>query len=167
MFRGLGTNPTKTQTSETWDLCHWRKFSGFVLKSKANMDPKHRDRSPFARIVWKYQKALTDVSKAVISKDVWVSLMPWLFFSGWPESYLRGFIGGYYCYTHHCLIQTVITFTRWKFPLCSISNFCTRLFKRIRLRDPLNKTNWVKGNWFSYQKRGQLQLLSLAKQYFV
>ena len=36
----------------------WKKFTGFVFKIQANMDPKHRDRIAFMRICsGKYEKA--------------------------------------------------------------------------------------------------------------
>ena len=49
------------------------KFSGFVFKIQANMDPKHRDRIAFCRIVsGKYQKGMK-MRHTRISNDVRIS----------------------------------------------------------------------------------------------
>ena len=49
------------------------KFSGFVFKIQANMDPKHRDRIAFCRIVsGKYQKGMK-MKHTRIGKDIRVS----------------------------------------------------------------------------------------------
>ena len=49
------------------------KFSGFIFKIQANMDPKHRDRIAFCRIVsGKYEKGMK-MHQPRIGKDVRIS----------------------------------------------------------------------------------------------
>ncbi len=63
--------PRKTDTREV--EAKEEKFSGFVFKIQANMDPKHRDRVAFMRVVsGKYEKGMK-LRQVRIGKDVVIS----------------------------------------------------------------------------------------------
>ncbi|GAB2686139.1 peptide chain release factor 3 [Aliiglaciecola aliphaticivorans] len=121
------------------------KFSGFVFKIQANMDPKHRDRIAFCRIVsGKYEKGMK-MHQTRIGKDVRIS-DALTFLAGdralLEEAYAGDIIGLH----NHGSIQIGDTFT-WgdKFRFAGIPNFAPELFKRIRLRDPLKQKQLQKG----------------------
>ncbi|GAB5382437.1 MAG: peptide chain release factor 3 [Aliiglaciecola sp.] len=121
------------------------KFSGFVFKIQANMDPKHRDRIAFCRIVsGKYEKGMK-MHQTRIGKDVRIS-DALTFLAGdralLEEAYAGDIIGLH----NHGSIQIGDTFT-WgeKFRFAGIPNFAPELFKRIRLKDPLKQKQLQKG----------------------
>jgi peptide chain release factor 3 len=121
------------------------KFSGFVYKIQANMDPKHRDRIAFCRIVsGKYEKGMK-MRHTRINKDVRVS-DALTFLAGdralLEEAYAGDIIGLH----NHGSIRIGDTFTSGEdFRFTGIPNFAPELFKRIRLKDPLKMKQLQKG----------------------
>ena len=121
------------------------KFSGFVFKIQANMDPKHRDRIAFCRIVsGKYEKGMK-MRHTRINKDVRVS-DALTFLAGdralLEEAYAGDIIGLH----NHGSIRIGDTFTSGDdFRFTGIPNFAPELFKRIRLKDPLKMKQLQKG----------------------
>ncbi|WP_100655723.1 peptide chain release factor 3 [Alteromonas flava] len=121
------------------------KFSGFVFKIQANMDPKHRDRIAFCRIVsGKYEKGMK-MRHTRVGKDIRIS-DALTFLAGdralLEEAYAGDIIGLH----NHGSIRIGDTFTagedhRFK----GIPNFAPELFKRIRLKDPLKQKQLLKG----------------------
>ena len=136
--QGRDTNDRKVEPLET-------KFSGFVFKIQANMDPKHRDRIAFCRIVsGKYEKGMK-MRHTRIDKDVRIS-DALTFLAGdralLEEAYAGDIIGLH----NHGSIQIGDTFTAGeKFRFTGIPNFAPELFKRIRLKDPLKQKQLQKG----------------------
>ena len=121
------------------------KFSGFVFKIQANMDPKHRDRIAFCRIVsGKYQKGMK-MRHTRIGKDVRIS-DALTFLAGdralLEEAYAGDIIGLH----NHGSIRIGDTFTAGEdYRFTGIPNFAPELFKRIRLKDPLKMKQLQKG----------------------
>ena len=121
------------------------KFSGSVFKIQANMDPKHRDRIAFCRIVsGKYEKGMK-MRHTRINKDVRVS-DALTFLAGdralLEEAYAGDIIGLH----NHGSIRIGDTFTSGQdFRFTGIPNFAPELFKRIRLKDPLKMKQLQKG----------------------
>jgi peptide chain release factor 3 len=121
------------------------KFSGFVFKIQANMDPKHRDRIAFCRIVsGKYEKGMK-MRHTRIGKDVRVS-DALTFLAGdralLEEAYAGDIIGLH----NHGSIRIGDTFTAGEdIRFSGIPNFAPELFKRIRLKDPLKMKQLQKG----------------------
>nr|WP_136249837.1 peptide chain release factor 3 [Ningiella ruwaisensis] len=121
------------------------KFSGFVFKIQANMDPKHRDRIAFCRIVsGKYEKGMK-MRHTRIGKDVRVS-DALTFLAGdralLEEAYAGDIIGLH----NHGSMRIGDTFTTGDdYRFTGIPNFAPELFKRIRLRDPLKQKQLLKG----------------------
>ena len=121
------------------------KFSGFVFKIQANMDPKHRDRIAFCRIVSGQYKKGMKMRHTRIGKDIRIS-DALTFLAGdralLEEAYAGDIIGLH----NHGSIRIGDTFTagedhRFK----GIPNFAPELFKRIRLKDPLKQKQLLKG----------------------
>ncbi|MBO1255161.1 peptide chain release factor 3 [Alteromonas sp. 5E99-2] len=121
------------------------KFSGFVFKIQANMDPKHRDRIAFCRIVsGKYEKGMK-MRHTRIGKDVRIS-DALTFLAGdralLEEAYAGDIIGLH----NHGSIRIGDTFTSGDdYRFTGIPNFAPEMFKRIRLKDPLKQKQLQKG----------------------
>lgn len=121
------------------------KFSGFIFKIQANMDPKHRDRIAFCRIVsGKYQKGMK-MHQPRIGKDVRIS-DALTFLAGDRSLLEEAYAGDIIGIHNHGTIQIGDTFTAGeKFRFNGIPNFAPELFKRIRLKDPLKQKQLLKG----------------------
>ena len=121
------------------------KFTGFVFKIQANMDPKHRDRVAFLRVVsGKYEKGMK-LKHVRTGKDVVIS-DALTFMAGdrthADEAYAGDIIGLH----NHGTIQIGDTFTQGEeLKFTGIPNFAPELFRRIRLKDPLKQKQLLKG----------------------
>jgi peptide chain release factor 3 len=136
--QGRETNDGNVEASD-------KNFSGFVFKIQANMDPKHRDRIAFCRIVsGKYSKGMK-MRHTRIGKDVRIS-DALTFLAGdralLEEAYAGDIIGLH----NHGSIRIGDTFTAGgDYRFTGIPNFAPELFKRIRLKDPLKQKQLQKG----------------------
>lgn len=121
------------------------KFSGFVFKIQANMDPQHRDRVAFLRIVsGKYQKGMK-AKHVRIGKDVRIG-DAMTFMAGDREAAEEAYAGDIIGLHNHGSIQIGDTFTSGEeLKFSGIPNFAPELFKRIRLKDPLKQKQLLKG----------------------
>lgn len=121
------------------------RLSGFVFKIQANMDPKHRDRVAFMRIVsGKYDKGMR-MRHVRIGKDVRIS-DALTFVAGDREAVDEAWPGDIIGLHNHGTIQIGDTFT-WgdNFKFTGIPNFAPEMFRRIRLKDPLKQKQLLKG----------------------
>ncbi|HAW93991.1 MULTISPECIES: peptide chain release factor 3 [unclassified Arsukibacterium] len=120
-------------------------FSGFVFKIQANMDPKHRDRVAFLRIVsGKYEKGMK-VRHVRIGKDVLIP-QALTFLAGDREHLDVAYPGDIIGLHNHGTIKIGDTFTTGEdMQFSGIPNFAPELFRRIRLRDPLKQKQLLKG----------------------
>lgn len=120
-------------------------FSGFVFKIQANMDPKHRDRIAFCRIVsGKYQKGMK-MHHTRIGKDVRIS-DALTFLAGDRSLLEEAYAGDIIGLHNHGSMRIGDTFTSGdKYNFTGIPNFAPELFKRIRLKDPLKQKQLLKG----------------------
>jgi len=121
------------------------KFTGFVFKIQANMDPSHHDRIAFMRITsgkftkgkklkhvrLKRDMAINNASSFMASKrDVT------------DEAYAGDILGVH----NHGTIQIGDTFTEGEeLKFTGIPNFAPELFRRVRLQDPLRAKALQKG----------------------
>ncbi len=137
--------PQGRATSERTVDASEAKFSGFVFKIQANMDPKHRDRIAFCRIVsGKYEKGMK-MHQARIGKDVRISDAV-TFMAGDRSQAEEAYAGDIIGLHNHGSIQIGDTFTAGeKFRFTGIPNFAPELFRRIRLKDPLKQKQLLKG----------------------
>ncbi len=121
------------------------KFTGFVFKIQANMDPKHHDRVAFMRVVsGRYKKGM---KLRQVRNGKYVLIADALTFlagdrSQLEEAYPGDIIGLY----NHGTIKIGDTFTQGEdMKFIGIPNFAPELFRRIRLRDPMKQKQLLKG----------------------
>jgi len=121
------------------------KFTGFVFKIQANMDPKHRDRVAFMRVVsGRYEKGMK-LRQVRTNKDVVIS-DALTFMAGDRSHVEEAYAGDIIGLHNHGTIQIGDTFTQGEnMKFTGIPNFAPELFRRIRLRDPLKQKQLLKG----------------------
>ncbi|ELI7945547.1 peptide chain release factor 3 [Yersinia enterocolitica] len=135
--------PRQTDTREV--VAAEEKFTGFVFKIQANMDPKHRDRVAFLRVVsGRFEKGMK-LRQVRTKKDVVISDA--LTFMAGDRSHLEEAYAGDIIGLHnHGTIQIGDTFTQGEdMKFTGIPNFAPELFRCIRLRDPLKQKQLLKG----------------------
>ena len=121
------------------------KFTGFVFKIQAHMDPKHRDRIAFMRICsGKYTKGLK-MKHTRIGKDVRIADAV-TFVAGDREAVEEAWSGDIIGLHNHGTIQIGDTFTEGEeLKFTGIPHFAPELFKRVRPTDPLKMKQLQKG----------------------
>jgi len=121
------------------------KFSGFVFKIQANMDPKHRDRIAFLRITsGKYSRNMK-MHQVRTGKDVQIANAI-TFMARDRESVEDAYSGDIIGLHNHGTISIGDTFTEGEdFKFTGIPNFAPELFRRVVLRDPLRMKALQKG----------------------
>lgn len=121
------------------------KFSGFVFKIQANMDPRHRDRIAFMRVCsGKYEKGLK-MKHVRIGKDVRISDAV-TFLAGERGKLEEAWPGDIIGLHNHGTIQIGDTFTEGEdLHFTGIPHFAPELFRRVRLKDPLKSKQLQKG----------------------
>ena len=121
------------------------KFSGFVFKIQANMDPKHRDRIAFLRICSGVYSKGMKMRHARLGKDVRIADAV-TFLAGDRENVEEAMSGDIIGLHNHGTIQIGDTFTEGELlRFTGIPHFAPELFKRVRLRDPLKMKQLQKG----------------------
>ncbi|MFT6102149.1 MAG: peptide chain release factor 3 [Granulosicoccus sp.] len=121
------------------------KFSGFIFKIQANMDPKHRDRIAFMRVCsGKYNKGMK-MKHVRLGKDVKIADAV-TFLAGDRSAVEEAVSGDIIGLHNHGTIQIGDTFTEGeKLKYTGIPHFAPELFRRIRLKDPLKMKQLQKG----------------------
>lgn len=121
------------------------KFSGFVFKIQANMDPKHRDRIAFLRVCSGAYKKGMKVKHIRTGKYVKISDAV-TFLAGERTTAEEAFAGDILGLHNHGTIQIGDTFTEnEELQFTGIPHFAPELFRRVRLRDPLKTKQLQKG----------------------
>ena len=121
------------------------KFSGFVFKIQANMDPKHRDRVAFMRVCSGKFEPGKKVHQVRIGKDVQIPNAI-TFMAQEREHVETAYPGDIIGLHNHGTIKIGDTFTNGeKLKFTGIPNFAPELFRRARLRDPLKSKQLIKG----------------------
>lgn len=137
--------PLPRQTTERQVEAKDEKFSGFVFKIQANMDPKHRDRIAFMRIVSGTYKQGMKMNHVRIGKNISISDAV-TFMAGDRSRAEEAFAGDIIGLHNHGTIQIGDTFTQGEnLKFSGIPNFAPELFRRIRLKDPLKQKQLLKG----------------------
>ncbi|MCS5567839.1 MAG: EF-Tu/IF-2/RF-3 family GTPase, partial [Pseudomonadales bacterium] len=145
MFVDIGPTPGSRRASARTVEPSEDKFTGFVFKIQANMDPRHRDRIAFMRVCsGRYrhgmrmnhvrvgrQTKITDAVTFMAGDRVKVD-----------EAYAGDIIGLH----NHGSIQIGDSFSEGE-PIVfeGIPNFAPELFRRVRARDPLRSKQLEKG----------------------
>ncbi len=121
------------------------KFSGFVFKIQANMDPAHRDRIAFLRVCsGSYTKGMK-MRHVRIGRDVQIANAVTFLASdrGHVEEAFAGDIIGLH---NHGTIRIGDTFTQGEdLKFTGIPSFAPELFRRAVLRDPMRMKALQKG----------------------
>lgn len=121
------------------------RFSGFVFKIQANMDPRHRDRIAFMRICsGRYSKGMK-MHQVRTGKSVKIADAV-TFMAGEREQVSEAISGDIIGLYNHGTIQIGDTFTEGdSMRYTGVPNFAPELFRRIILRDPLRMKQLRKG----------------------
>ncbi|ELV07445.1 peptide chain release factor 3 [Wohlfahrtiimonas chitiniclastica] len=121
------------------------KFTGFVFKIQANMDPKHRDRIAFMRICsGKYSPGMS-ARHARINKNIKIP-DALTFMASEREHLTEAYAGDIIGIHNHGTIRIGDTFTEGEdLVFTGIPDFAPELFRRARLRDPLKMKQLQKG----------------------
>lgn len=121
------------------------KFSGFVFKIQANMDPKHRDRIAFMRICSGVYQQGMKMRHVRLGKDVKIADAV-TFMAGDRSTVEEALAGDIIGLHNHGTIQIGDTFTEGEnLKFTGIPHFAPELFRRIRLKDPLKMKQLQKG----------------------
>lgn len=137
--------PLPRMTNEREVNAQEEKFSGFVFKIQANMDPKHRDRIAFMRVCsGKYSKGMK-MRHVRLGKDVKIADAV-TFLAGDRSAVEEAISGDIIGLHNHGTIQIGDTFTEGEsLKYTGIPHFAPELFRRIRLKDPLKLKQLQKG----------------------
>jgi peptide chain release factor 3 len=121
------------------------KFTGFVFKVQANMDPSHRDRVAFLRVCsGKFDKGMK-IHHVRIGKSVQVSNAI-TFQADTRKSVEEAYPGDIIGLHNHGTIQVGDTFTQGEtLKYGGIPYFAPELFRRVVLKDPLRAKALQKG----------------------
>ncbi len=132
-----------TQTREVGP--YEEKFSAFVFKIQANMDPNHRDRVAFLRVCSGAYTRGMKVTHTRLAKEVRISDAV-TFLAGEREQAEEAVSGDILGFHNHGTIQIGDTFTEGEsLQFTGIPHFAPELFRRIRLKDPLKMKQLQKG----------------------
>ncbi len=121
------------------------KLTGFVFKIQANMDPKHRDRVAFMRIVsGQYQKGMS-LKHVRIGKDVKIAKAI-TFLANRRDHAEQAYPGDIIGLHNHGTIKIGDTFSQGEeLKFTGIPNFAPELFRRAQLKDPMKMKALQKG----------------------
>lgn len=121
------------------------KFSGFVFKIQANMDPQHRDRVAFLRVCsGNYQKGMK-VHHVRQNRKVQISTAL-TFMAGEREHVEEAWPGDIIGLHNYGTIQIGDTFTEGEnIKFIGIPNFAPEIFQAVRPKDPLKMKALQKG----------------------
>ncbi|BBN59831.1 peptide chain release factor 3 [Hydrogenovibrio marinus] len=121
------------------------KLTGFVFKIQANMDPQHRDRVAFMRIVSGKYEAGMKLKHVRIGKDVKISKAI-TFLANKREHAEEAYPGDIIGLHNHGTIKIGDTFTQGEdLKFTGIPNFAPELFRRAQLKDPMKMKALQKG----------------------
>jgi peptide chain release factor 3 len=137
--------PLARMTKERAVAAEEEKFSGFIFKIQANMDPKHRDRIAFMRVCsGQYTKGMK-MRHVRLGKDVRIADAV-TFLAGDRSAVDEAVSGDIIGLHNHGTIQIGDTFTEGEsLKYTGIPHFAPELFRRIRLKDPLKMKQLQKG----------------------
>jgi len=144
-FVEIAPPPQRHETRQRIVEPEEEKFTGFVFKIQANMDPQHRDRVAFLRVCsGTYEKGMK-ARQVRIGKDVKLANAI-TFMASEREHVETAYPGDIIGLHNHGTIQIGDTFTQGEdLKFTGIPNFAPELFRRVRLRDPMKNKALQKG----------------------
>lgn len=121
------------------------KFTSFVFKIQANMDPQHRDRIAFLRICsGKYEQGMK-MRHVRLGKDIQIS-NALTFMAGERDRVIEAWPGDIIGLHNHGTIQIGDTFTQGEtLKFIGVPYFAPELFRAVRPKDPLKAKALQKG----------------------
>lgn len=137
--------PQARETHTRKVLPEEEKFSGFVFKIQANMDPQHRDRIAFMRICsGKYQQGMK-MRHVRLGKDIQIA-NALTFMAGERDRVAEAWAGDIIGLHNHGTIQIGDTFTQGEsLKFIGVPYFAPELFRAVRAKDPLKTKALQKG----------------------
>lgn len=121
------------------------KFSGFVFKIQANMDPQHRDRIAFMRVCSGQYKPGMKLHQVSLGRDVKIS-QALTFMASEREHVEEAWPGDIIGLYNHGTIQISEAFSEGEnLKFTGIPYFSPELFRLVRLKDPLKLKALQKG----------------------
>ncbi len=121
------------------------KFTGFVFKIQANMDPQHRDRIAFLRVCSGSYRKNMKLRHVRTGKDVRIANAI-TFMASEREHIEDAYAGDIIGLHNHGTIRIGDTFTEGEeLKFSGIPNFAPELFRRAMLRDPMRMKALQKG----------------------
>ena len=121
------------------------RFSAFVFKIQANMDPRHRDRVAFLRVCSGGYRPGMRLRHVRLRRDVKVT-DALTFLAGDRSRAEEAFAGDIIGLRGHGGIRIADTFTEGEnLRFSGIPSFAPELFRRVRARDPLKSKQLAKG----------------------
>jgi peptide chain release factor 3 len=144
-FAEYAPQPQPRETSSRIVLPTEEKFSGFVFKIQANMDPMHRDRIAFLRVCsGRYQQGMK-VFQVSLNREVKIP-QALTFMAADREHIQEAWAGDIIGLYNHGTIQIGDTFSEGEsLKFMGIPYFSPELFRLVRLKDPLKLKALQKG----------------------
>jgi len=144
-FAEYAPSPRPRQAEQRLVLPEEDKFTGFVFKVQANMDPSHRDRVAFLRVCsGKFDKGMK-VNHVRLGKNIQVGNAI-TFQADTRKSVEEAYPGDIIGLHNHGTIQVGDTFTQGEvLKYGGIPYFAPELFRRVILKDPLRAKALQKG----------------------
>jgi len=144
-FADYAPTPMARSTEDRQVEASEEKLTGFIFKIQANMDPKHRDRVAFMRIVSGQYKAGMKLNHVRIGKDVKIAKAI-TFLANKRDLAEEAFPGDIIGLHNHGTIKIGDTFTQGeKLKFTGVPNFAPELFRRAQLNDPMKMKALQKG----------------------
>ena len=135
--------PRDTETREV--SAAEEKFSGFVFKIQANMDPSHHDRIAFLRVTSGRFRKGQKLRHVRLGRDIAVNNAI-SFMAARRDQAEEAWAGDILGLHNHGTIQIGDTFTEGEeLKFTGVPNFAPELFRRVRLQDPLRMKALQKG----------------------
>ncbi|WFE67895.1 peptide chain release factor 3 [Thiomicrospira sp. R3] len=144
-FAQYAPPPKGRETEDRFVKADEDKMTGFVFKIQANMDPAHRDRVAFMRIVSGKYEAGKKLKHVRIGKDVKISKAI-TFLANKREQAAEAYPGDIIGLHNHGTIKIGDSFSEGEIlKFTGIPNFAPELFRRARLKDPMKMKALQKG----------------------
>jgi len=144
-FIEYSPSPLPSQTVERQVEPFEDKFTGFVFKIQANMNPAHHDRIAFVRICSGIYEKGIKLHHVRLGKNMLVS-NALTFMAGSRDQADEASVGDIIGLHNHGTIQVGDTFTQGEqLNFTGIPHFAPELFRRVQIRDPLKSKALLKG----------------------
>ncbi|GMR07965.1 MAG: peptide chain release factor 3 [Gammaproteobacteria bacterium] len=144
-FVAYAPSPRPRETEDRIVEPNEAKFSGFIFKVQANMDPKHHDRVAFMRVTsGKFSKG-SKLYHVRLGRNVQMG-NPITFMARDREAVTDAYPGDIVGLPNHGTIKIGDAFSQGEaLKFTGIPNFAPELFRRVILRDPLRMKALQKG----------------------